>query len=108
MANPKLTLTLLDQLESVGFTDKAFLRLHHSRVRGWRAAIKAHRDYCNKVSEFQRDGDNHRVQIRLKLVLDAYRKGGFRSARERVFLALADAAFAEVPPFKGGSGELKR
>ena len=40
---------------------------------------------------------NGLVQERLKLVLQAYRGGGFKFGRAEVFAALAEAAFQEIP-----------
>jgi hypothetical protein len=106
MPAPDRTLELLDRLQALGFPDQAFAHLHHSRARGWRGLISAHRRYCARVGEFQADGDNHRVERRLELVLNAYEHGGFGSRRAEVFVALADAAFAEIPPFRGAPLEL--
>ena len=47
---------------------------------------------------FQAGGENERVQHRLDMVLRAYRSGGFHSKDPRIFCALADAAFFELPP----------
>ena len=96
--HPKRSLELLDQLKSLGFTDAAFAQLHHFRLKGRRDHISAHRKYCEKITSFQGDGENERVQLRLELVLHAYRSSGFTSHDPRVFVALADAAFHEIPP----------
>ena len=98
--NPKRSLELLDQLAALGFTDKAFAQLHHFRlkIKNRPARIVAHRRYCKKYASFQDDGENERVQLRLALVLHAYRAGGFKSNDPRIFVALADAAFREIPP----------
>lgn len=98
MTNPKKSLELLRALTELGFTDEAFTQLHHSRLKNQKALISAHRHYCEKIESFQGDGQNERVQRRLELVLTAYRAGGFRSSDPRVFAALADAAFHELPP----------
>lgn len=104
MTSPQETLRLIEKLEALGFTDSAFALLHHSRVRGWHGTIAGHRQYCAKTGEFQADRENERVQRRLALVLAAYAGGPFQSGSSAVFSALAEAAFAEVPPLKG-SGE---
>ena len=98
MANPKKSLELLQKLMELGFTDVAFTQLHHFRLKDRKALISEHRSYCEKIDSFQDDGENERVQRRLELVLEAYRSGGFRSSDPRVFAALADAAFHEIPP----------
>jgi len=102
MANPRRSVELLDELEALGFTNEAFRRLHHSRVRNWRKpdSISRHRSYCEGRSSFQRDGDAERDQRRLEFVLQKYRAGGFPPGRLDIFNQLADAAFAEIPPFK--------
>lgn len=95
---PQKTLQLLDQLTELGFTDEAFCRLHHFRVKGRNVTIDRFRRYCEELTEgFQADQNNELVQRRLRLVLDAY-NAGFRSSNSEVFCALADAAFAELPP----------
>lgn len=96
--NPKRSLELLDQLEELGFNDEAFARLHHFRLKNRRDYISAHRRYCEKITSFKDDGENEGVQRRLARVLHAYRAGSFKSNDPRVFAALADAAFYEIPP----------
>ncbi len=98
MTSPKKSLEMLRALTELGFTDEAFTQLHHYRLKNQKALISSHRDYCEKRESFQDDGQNERVQRRLELVLTAYRAGGFRSKDARVFAALADAAFYELPP----------
>lgn len=95
--DPKETIELLDALEALGFTNEAFSKLHHFRLVGRNATIGRHRAYCEKTSSFAADGTNELVQRRLRLVLDGYRGGGFGSGRLAVFVALAEAAFYEVP-----------
>ncbi|MBN9602427.1 MAG: hypothetical protein J0G33_05795 [Afipia felis] len=97
LGNPRETLRLLDELEALGFTSEAFARLHHFRLAGREATIGRHRSYCNKTSTFAADGTNELVQRRLKLVLDSYQQGGFRSGHSAVFVALAEVAFHEIP-----------
>ena len=98
MADPKRSLELLRALSELGFTDEAFARLHHFRVTNQRALISAHRHYCEKTRGFRPGGENDRVQQRLEMVLRAYRSGGFQSSDPRIFCALADASFFELPP----------
>jgi hypothetical protein len=50
------------------------------------------------TTAFSLTGKNELVQKRLKIVLDAYRGGGFHSTRPEVFVALAGAAVGEIPP----------
>ena len=80
--NPKRSLELLDQLAALGFTDKAFAQLHHFRLKNRRAHIVAHRRYCEKITSFQGNGENERVQLRLALVLRAYRSEERRVGKE--------------------------
>jgi hypothetical protein len=99
--DPKESIRLLDVLERLGFTNDAFWRLHHFRIEGRKPTINAHRKYCAGISFFA-DGStngltNGLVQERLKLVLQAYRGGGFKSGKAKVFAALAEAAFLDMP-----------
>jgi hypothetical protein len=98
MASPRRTIELLDELGELGFNDQAFARLHHFRMKRRKATIRAHYSYCQAIASFQNDGENELVQQRLKLVMNAYRSGVFKSGRPEVFSALADAAFYELPP----------
>lgn len=97
MEHPQQTVELLDKLVSLGFNDAAFWRIHHWREDGKCESIKHHADYCRGKSYFKTD-TNRLVQRRLKLILDAYQKGGFTSRRQEVFSYLAEAAYAELPP----------
>jgi hypothetical protein len=97
MAKPSDSLIVLDRLEQLGFNDKAFAALHHFREGGRRTTIARHRAYCEKTESFDDAGENERTQRRLKLVLAGYLLGGFSSGNQRVFISLAEAAFAEVP-----------
>ena len=92
VTDPKRTVRLLDELESLGFSDDAFSLIHHFPDE----KIARHRDYCRKVEAFQADGSNERVQRRLELVLRAYWAGGFKSSKPEVWEALSKAAVAEV------------
>jgi hypothetical protein len=98
MASPQRTLDLLDELQRLGFDDEAFWRLHHFRLKDCKDTIQEHRDYVEKQSSLRDNDSNEEVQRRLELVLNAYRLGGFKSGRQSVFAALADAAFYEIPP----------
>lgn len=98
MTTPAHTLKLLDDLARLGFDDRAFARLHHWRATGKEETIQSFRTYCEKHEVFQADGNNDRVTKRLELVLRAYTQGGFSSAKVEVFIALAEAAWLEVPP----------
>jgi hypothetical protein len=79
-------------------TDEAFRLVHHLRLVDRNATINRHRTYCESHEPFAVDGNNELVQLRLKLVLQAYQAGGFKSGKAVVFAALADAAFQEIPP----------
>jgi hypothetical protein len=95
MSSAKRTLELLSELQGLGFTDHAFGHLHHFRVtRGVYDSIDAHRNYVMKHTSVR--GTNEKVQRRLELVLNAYKAGPFKRSAP-VFLALAQAAVAEIP-----------
>ena len=96
MKKPKDTLLLLDRLESLGFTDSAFALLHHFRSKGRDEPISKHRSHCEITNEFQDDGNNEKVQLRLKLVLSAYLLGGFKKTDPKIFECLAEAAYLEI------------
>jgi len=92
--DPKETVLLLDELERLGFTDQAFHVLHHFRSD---ETLSRHRAYCEVHDSFRTDGNNELVQKRLRMVLAAYKAGGFRSGKPEVFVALAEAAFRNTP-----------
>ncbi len=101
MSSTQRTLDLLAELEKLGFDDSAFAALHHFRsTRGTEDTIEAHRRYCESHITLRPGGTNDKVQRRLALVLDAYVRGGFKSGRREVFLALANAAVQEIPVFE--------
>lgn len=93
--NPRTSVTLVEQLITLGFDNRTFRVLHHCPS----ATLKTHISYCNRVPSFRTGGANAKVQTRLALVLSSYERGGFSSeARRRaVLLALAHAAVAEIP-----------
>ena len=98
MTSPQRTLDLLDELEALGFDDSAFAKLHHFRLMGVSDTIQKHRDYCKTQNNLRSNDSNEEVQRRLQMVLKAYKAGGFSSCRPEVFMALAEAAFVELPP----------
>jgi hypothetical protein len=65
MRNPKQTIAYLDELQTLGFTDEAFWRIHHFREKGEKESINGHRSYCEVTDSFLDEGTNERVQIRL-------------------------------------------
>ena len=95
--DPQQTVRLLNDLEKIGFSDEAFNKVHHYRENGTFTTINAHRKYCESLTHFFNYGSNNcLVQRRIQIVLNAYRGGGFNSARPEVFVALADAAYSET------------
>ncbi|SRR5713101_2027034 len=95
MRDPKLTIKYLDELQSLGFTDDAFSKIHHFREKGESHPINPHRAYCEKTDSFQDGGNNERVQIRLEIVLKYFK--AYHSGNPAVFARLADAAYVLVP-----------
>lgn len=96
------TLNLLSALTTKGFSDAAFWRLHHFRLRDVRETIGSHRSYCQKVAQntdrFAQGSENILVQRRLAWVLAKYEKSGRSAGDESYFCELADAAFQGLPP----------
>ncbi len=93
MNDPRRTVQLLDELQTLGLTDSAFAIVHHFDNE----TIERHRHYCLRTTRFEPNGTNELVQRRLELVLRSYRGGGFASGRAAVFAALCEAAVAEIP-----------
>jgi hypothetical protein len=80
----------------MGFDDNAFSLLHHFREQGKQETIESHVLYCTNTKAFHDGKENHKVQRRLRLVLNAYICGGFESQDKEVFKALANAAYFEI------------
>lgn len=91
--DPEKTVTLLDELEGLGFDDDAFWRVHHSREKGRHETIKRHRAYCNEHKSFRRCGSNSLVQERLATVLKSFKT--WRGAGHPNFANLAEDAFSK-------------
>lgn len=96
MRNPKQTIAYLDELQALGFTDEAFSKIHHFREKREDHSINTHRSYCEKTDSFQDGGNNERVQIRLEIVLNYFK--AYHAGNPAMFIRLADAAYALVPP----------
>ena len=92
--DPKETLRLLDELESLGFTDKHFARLHHFRAKGRKDTIRSQRRYCEKTGYFHPGSNNTRVQQRLAMVLNEYR--ATPNARSDRFIDLVEHAYRSL------------
>lgn len=91
---PKRTVTLLDQLSTLGFTDDDFRILHHMAD----ATAAKHRAYCKGTKKFEAEATNQKVRERLEMVLNAFKAGWFSvPAKPGVFRGLAEAAVAEIP-----------
>src|SRR5260370_6245753 len=74
MRNPKQTIAYLNELQTLGFTDEAFWRIHHFREKGEKESINGHRSYCQVRDSFLDEGTNERVQIRLEIVLTYFKR----------------------------------
>ena len=98
--DPAKTLKLLIELETMGFSNRAFSIVHHSREP---QTIKTHRTYCeshiHSGSHFEKGtgGTNALVQRRLEIVLNAYLAGRFTCKSSALFEYLANAALLEIP-----------
>jgi hypothetical protein len=97
--DPQVALNLLNQLQSLGFDDKDFARLHHNQNQKhprWET-IKSFRDYCERTGKFRTDQNNERVTRRLARILQKYLALGSGSRSAAVISQLAEAAYAEIP-----------
>lgn len=94
--DPAKTLKLLIELEAMGFSNRAFSIVHHSREP---QTIKTHRTYCKSHRHFEKGtgGTNALVQRRLEIVLNAYLAGRFTCKSSALFEYLANAALLEIP-----------
>lgn len=96
-ADPARTLALLDELQALGFSDRAFAIIHHFRKP---ENIANHRRYCGMLLEeeaFFRRNTNRLVQRRLEMLLRLYKAGGFTVHAPELFELLASAVMLEVP-----------
>ena|SRR5271155_879642 len=93
--NPQRTVELLNELETLGFTNDSFWRLHHFRENGEKDTIGSHKSYCEQRGSFQDNSNNERVQVRLEIILKYYR--AYHNGNPGMFPRLADAAYCMVP-----------
>jgi hypothetical protein len=93
--NPMDTLSCLDELQNLGFTDAAFSQLHHFREKQRNETILGFRHYCERIGSFHADQNNERVHKRLVLVLEHYKS--YHSGDPFIFTKLADAAYYMIP-----------
>ena len=95
--NPSNTLALLDKLEALGLSDKAFSILHHFEKP---ERIASHRRYCETLREegaHFRTPTNQLVQRRLSVLARIYEAGAFESRSSALFERLAEAILLELP-----------
>jgi hypothetical protein len=85
--NPKRTIELLEELQRLQFDHSAFKQLHHF---GDRETINSHLSYCEKTNSFKENDNNARVQHRLKVVLDCWKR--YHQPDPSVFASLASAS----------------
>ena len=106
LANSAAALRLIGILQSVGFENGSFWRLHHLRRQNRCETIGSFSAYCRTPRDFHLNGENHRVVARLNYVLDAYICGeGSRPIHNQdawnsahFFNAAADEAYQRLPP----------
>ena len=95
--NPGRTLQLLDRLERLGFSDRAFAILHDLEKP---QTIAAHRKHCEQLRQrnarFNTRG-NELLQQRLDLLLHFYEAGGFTARSSMMFEHLAIAVHLGTP-----------
>ena len=95
--DPSRTLSLLDELSSLGFPDTAFRILHHFKEPTTQVA---HRSYCETLVEEDgrfRTNSNRLVQRRLEMVLAMARAGGLDCPSSAQFEHLAHVALLKHP-----------
>lgn len=95
--DPATTLELLHELETLGFSDRAFSIIHHFEKP---EKIASHRKYCEMLREEDarfRTRSNQLVQQRLELLLRIFRAGSFKARSSALFEHLAKAVLLEVP-----------
>lgn len=100
-AVPAETLRLLDELQSIGFDNQSFSILHHVEDE----SLTKYRSYCERQqaagAKFLQNASNEHVQLRLAMVLGAFRGGDFPPGVPAVLECLARAAVAALP-IRGG------
>jgi hypothetical protein len=95
--DPQTTLKLIAELQCrFKFQNGDFKLLHHWGIRG---ELNGFIDYCNENTNrrFRLDGNNHRLHLRLRYVLDGCQSGGL--SRGKSIADLAKEACKEYPPF---------
>lgn len=91
---PQLTIALLQELQSYGFTDNEFALIHHHHGS---TKIKGHLNYCSNHLRFERNSNNAKVYNRLEIILNAFKGGGFSKDNEKVMEYLAKASVVQIP-----------
>src|SRR5436305_2313490 len=95
MTDPQQTISYLDELQQLGFTNEAFWRVHHFREKEERETINHHRAYCERIGAFRESDNNALVQERLALLLKYYK--AYHSGNPQIFPDLADAVYRLIP-----------
>lgn len=96
-AQPAKTLTLLQKLSEMGFSDSAFCILHHFTSP---TTIASHRAYCEglvREGGTFRTSSNRLVQRRLEMVLRMCKAAGIERPTGSQFEHLAHVALLELP-----------
>jgi len=93
MTDPQQTISYLNELQQLGFTNDTFWRIHHFREKEKRD--NTHTAYCEKTGAFRKGDNNARVQERLALLLKYYK--AYYSGNPRMFPDLADAVYRLIP-----------
>lgn len=93
--DPKCTLKLLDELESLGLSNDEFAIIHHM---GEKASISVHRSYCAGLKgHFRLDAHNAMVCRRLEAILLMARDLKIQTASGDLLIHLARAASLRYP-----------
>jgi len=91
--DPKVTIDLLNKLETLGMDNAMFEPLHHFLNE----TIDSHRNHCLKLTKLFSSQTNIDVQRRLEFIFQSFQKYVGTSGNLKALGALATAAGAILP-----------
>ena len=105
LANSASALRLIDILQSLGFDNDSFSRLHHLRQQNKYETIGSFSAYCRTPRDFRERGNNHCVVCSLNYVLETYIRADRSSFISQdatdlgvFFKEAAEEAYRRIPP----------